>query len=516
MLKPSLLRRTPETVPQFEVEPEPAPGDRILILVPHCDDETLGTGGLIWSARQQGVPVKIVFMTNGDGSRSTQLAENAKKLRRTTFLQLARMRQEEALAACAQLGVGAEDVVFMGYPDRGTGRMWFDHWAPGRLFRSPYTRADRAPYDNAHTPLTAYCGHNAWQDVRDLVAGFHPTRIYTTHPADTHTDHWACWAYALSALESIRADRRERTWADSTRLLTFLVHRGIWPLPHGYWPAARLIPPVELQRRNGTTRHWSSRELNAAASAAKKSALEQYVSQMAFTPHYLRGFLRRNELFEHIPTVVPPLAGPPTCGASAPETAIPADSTARGVFLTRIDRQQIILRLRLRQRRAPRRQIRLHLHVFGIGTTRAWSVEIRETGKSQQITARDAESGRTEEWGLQRSEAGLDLIIPRSAIELTVGAPQVPGLASAPRGSSKETTEAPNVTLLVGAAAHVGLTTLDRTEIGAVRIPGQISGDNSKNGTFTGEILIAPSDPRHQKRSARRQNSKRDRRREAV
>src|SRR3989337_2566047 len=41
--------------------------DHILIIAPHCDDETLGCGGVIAEAVRLGVKVKVVMLTNGDG-----------------------------------------------------------------------------------------------------------------------------------------------------------------------------------------------------------------------------------------------------------------------------------------------------------------------------------------------------------------------------------------------------------------------------------------------------------------
>ncbi len=50
-----------------------------------------------------------------------------------------------------------------------------------------------------------------------------------------------------------------------------------------------------------TGSRWMKEELDATSRAAKKSALESYPSQLAFTPRYLRSFLRRNELFAVVP-----------------------------------------------------------------------------------------------------------------------------------------------------------------------------------------------------------------------
>jgi hypothetical protein len=42
--------------------------DRLLVLAPHPDDESLATGGLIQRATRQGLPVKVVFLTNGQNN----------------------------------------------------------------------------------------------------------------------------------------------------------------------------------------------------------------------------------------------------------------------------------------------------------------------------------------------------------------------------------------------------------------------------------------------------------------
>src|ERR1051325_3837894 len=42
---------------------------RVLVIAPHPDDETIGAGGLIQQALAQGSLVKVVVVTNGDGQR---------------------------------------------------------------------------------------------------------------------------------------------------------------------------------------------------------------------------------------------------------------------------------------------------------------------------------------------------------------------------------------------------------------------------------------------------------------
>jgi LmbE family N-acetylglucosaminyl deacetylase len=78
-----------------------------LVFAPHPDDETLGCGGLIALKRQQSVPVDVVFLTDGRTSHRRFVAGD----------ELAVRRRQEAIRACAALGVRAEAVTFLDFPD---------------------------------------------------------------------------------------------------------------------------------------------------------------------------------------------------------------------------------------------------------------------------------------------------------------------------------------------------------------------------------------------------------------
>jgi N-acetylglucosamine malate deacetylase 1 len=76
-----------------------------IVFAPHQDDETLGCGGLIALKRSRGLPVQVIFLTNGDaytGDRDAALAD---------------VRRDEALNALAILDVAPADVAFWDYPD---------------------------------------------------------------------------------------------------------------------------------------------------------------------------------------------------------------------------------------------------------------------------------------------------------------------------------------------------------------------------------------------------------------
>jgi LmbE family N-acetylglucosaminyl deacetylase len=74
-----------------------------LVFAPHADDETFGMGGTLLRARDAGIQVHLVIMT--DGALGGQQDD------------LVRVRQREAWAVAAALGLAS--VFFLGEPDRG-------------------------------------------------------------------------------------------------------------------------------------------------------------------------------------------------------------------------------------------------------------------------------------------------------------------------------------------------------------------------------------------------------------
>ena len=249
----------------------------------------MGAGGAIAQAMKNGARVRVVFCTNGDGSGATIIGENFHSLRRHSYVEMAQMRQREAVRALRQLGVPRDDIVFLGYPDGGLKTMW-ENWP--QTFTSTTTKLNFSPYKNSPTLRAPYRGPQILADIVREMRAFRPTLILTTHPADTHVDHWAAYAYAQAALQVLAPDKNA-TWARHTKLMGFLIHHGTWPLPHGFHPDARLMPPRAQMQQNT---QWHELKLSANIEEQKRRALEEYGSQLLFTPHYLRAFVRRNEL----------------------------------------------------------------------------------------------------------------------------------------------------------------------------------------------------------------------------
>jgi LmbE family N-acetylglucosaminyl deacetylase len=84
-------------------------GRPFVVLSPHPDDETLGTGGLIAEARAAGQEVDVIVVTDGSGShpRSKQYPRQ----------RLVDVRYSEVHQAGLALGLKPDRIVFLGLPD---------------------------------------------------------------------------------------------------------------------------------------------------------------------------------------------------------------------------------------------------------------------------------------------------------------------------------------------------------------------------------------------------------------
>lgn len=266
---------------------------RFLIIAPHSDDEILGAGGLMYMAAQAGCAVHVVMLTNGDGYNRAALGGQSRRLRPTPAraIAFAYERQRETLQALERLGLDADSLTFLGYPDRGLIHMWDRHWQSDMPYRSRFTGATHSPYDNSFTPDAPFSGMSLVADLEHILGQFQPTHIVVPHPNDFHKDHWAGCCFTLYALERLRLHGHLRT---PPIVLQYLVHQGPWPLPRGFRPGLGLQPPVTYA---GLRFPWVTLPLTRAAVAHKHDALLCYRSQMVFMRKYLLSFVRSNELF---------------------------------------------------------------------------------------------------------------------------------------------------------------------------------------------------------------------------
>ncbi len=143
------------------------PADRVVIVAPHPDDETLGTGGLIVTLRKRGVEITVVAVTDGENAY-----EDAPELG-----PIRRREQEEALQI---LGVGPEHLIRLGLPDRSVAE--HETELVDRLL--PLTDTDChliAPWIGDFHPDHEACGRAAKEVSRLTGAGLSFYFFWTWH-----------------------------------------------------------------------------------------------------------------------------------------------------------------------------------------------------------------------------------------------------------------------------------------------------------------------------------------------
>lgn len=263
---------------------------RVLVFAPHCDDETLGVGGLMKTLKDAKTPVRTVFFTNGDGFRiAAQFHLKKLNLDPADYLAFGEARQREALASATLLGQSASDVRFLGYPDQGLLAMLI---APGQnpgAFKPTTTKSDSVPYISSAASGLPHVRESVISSVQKQLADFKPTDVYVTHPLDDHSDHAASPVYVQLAIDrGVKNGDFPRP-----RVHWYLIHRGDWPLPQGDHPDRWLVPPPAIAECGN---QWQSLSLSQNVFQAKRAALHAYSSQISVMQRMLLSFLRKNEI----------------------------------------------------------------------------------------------------------------------------------------------------------------------------------------------------------------------------
>ena len=278
--------------------PEPVLGQRIVIFAPHEDDEALGCANYIRHAAAAGAQVWLVLMTNGDATElSIFYDEKTFRHRPKEYLYIARKRQQETLNAARHMGVPANHIYFLGYPNNGLDMLWSaTYWYPSHTYKSPTTKVSASPYGDGYSPGAPYCGSNVVQDIRTILAKLHPDTVFTLMPADIHRDHWPTWTFVARAIAELQ--QTPGPYRGPMALFTYLIHWHHWPAPRGYHPEAVVEPPASL--RTIPYLHWMQMPLTPEEVVTKHSIIRLYYTQAgAFAP-VLLAFARSNELFAAI------------------------------------------------------------------------------------------------------------------------------------------------------------------------------------------------------------------------
>ena len=268
------------------------PGDVLLIVAPHPDDEALCCAGVAQRARAAGARVAIVWLTSGDAFElDAMVVEHRVPPGKTGLTHLANVRMAEARTAAAVLGAGADSQFFLGYPDRGLQRLLGDRYYAS--LRSRYTGADAVPYANALAPGAAYQGRNLERDLASVIDQLRPTLVLAPTPLDAHPDHRAAGELVMRLMGERGALPRVAWWLVHASHHRPGVHR--WPAPRGLHAELALEPPRHVPLA------WRSWELTEAERAGKQRALLAHHTQMEVMAPFLLAFVRRNELYADEP-----------------------------------------------------------------------------------------------------------------------------------------------------------------------------------------------------------------------
>lgn len=265
--------------------------DRVLLLSPHPDDETLCCAGMLQQAVAAGAAVYVAWLTSGDG-----FEWDAVLLRRTpdpgdaAMLELGRQRMNEARAAAEVLGIPQAHLRFLGYPDQGLLRLFLDYYY--LPFTAPHTGVDRVPYPGTLSPGAAYTGENLERDLEKLLEETRPTVVLAPSPLDAHPDHRATGDLTLRVLGKRKELGKARFW---------IVHGGLeWPLPKGLHKNLPLEPPPR-----GRGLPWQRVNLGPEQIEAKLQAARAHHSQMLILGRFMEAFVRQNELLSPLPLPEP-------------------------------------------------------------------------------------------------------------------------------------------------------------------------------------------------------------------
>lgn len=163
---------------------EPKATDRILVVSPHPDDETLGAAGYMERAVAAHATVHIVLATDGNKHG------------------LKDIRHQEIINATTKLGLSANAITFLDFPDGALSN------------QKDFIKRLQAEVDT-----------------------FQPNIIMGTHPEDIHPDH----AAVGKAIEEIGQGSNHTLTA-----YYFLIHYHRYPRPIGYRPKGYEVPAGRL------------------------------------------------------------------------------------------------------------------------------------------------------------------------------------------------------------------------------------------------------------------------------
>ena len=274
-------------------------GERLLVVAPHPDDETIGTGGLIQRVLERGGSVRVALVTAGDGYVEAVVHETKEpRPRPTEFIAYGERRMSEARAAMRVLDNNRIRLQLLGFPDGGLTWLLRAYRPRSHPERSKTTGATHPPYREAFDPSVAYDGDDLRLELSRILDEVQPTIVALPDPADKHPDHHAASLFAIMAVNDWIA-RHASGKKPPPRVLAYLVHWPAWPPGWNSPPDPKaeetpLLLPTGLRARDLARTELL---LTHAEAQRKDAALARYQTQQREMGPVLGAFVRSTEPF---------------------------------------------------------------------------------------------------------------------------------------------------------------------------------------------------------------------------
>ncbi|MEN9756244.1 MAG: hypothetical protein RL755_431 [Pseudomonadota bacterium] len=273
--------------------------ERLLVLAPHPDDESLSSAGLAHRILINDGAVRSVVITAGDAYvEAIEKDTGRKNLKPTDFLKYGEIRLEESRRAAKILGNGLIHLDLLGFSDGSIYDMLVSHWRT-HPEKSEFTGFSHVPYRIAEDKGVAQDGKVLHDELIKILNETKPTLIVFPDVMENDSDHAGLGMFALLAIHDW-LNQKNSDHKKEPRLLTYLIH---WQ--HG-WPAGSdsavplnlsnspLFLPDDLPLRGHQRACFN---LNVIERNLKHNALAQYNTQQRAMGDFLAAFVRSNECF---------------------------------------------------------------------------------------------------------------------------------------------------------------------------------------------------------------------------
>lgn len=168
---------------------------KIMVIVPHQDDELNILGGVMEEYTRYGSDIYPVFITNGD------------------YYVLAEERYREALAVLERIGIPKDHAIFLGYGDKWKeGGPHLYNAVPGEIVESHFGRRETYGTDihPAYREGRAYTVENLTEDLKTVIQEYAPDVIFCSD-YDNHIDHKATTLLFDKVMGSVLKENPEYT-----------------------------------------------------------------------------------------------------------------------------------------------------------------------------------------------------------------------------------------------------------------------------------------------------------------